>query len=369
MNGHPPLIRPMKAKTQVSKARPGAPGESWVTQIFYMLRISFDEVEGRLTEVLCGLGFGEERARRCARLFAETTCDGVYSHGVNRFARFVATVRNGSVDPGAEPRVVARFCAMERWDGRRGPGNLNAWAAMERAIGLSKEHGIGCVAMANTNHWMRGGTYGGQAAEAGVIGMCWTNTMPNVPPWGGVEPAIGNNPLVMAVPRAKGHVVLDMAMSQFSYGALDSYRRRGELLPVEGGFDAAGKLTRDPGAIERSQRLLPVGFWKGSGLAVMLDMVAAMTSLGNATHAIANEPLKETGLSQMFVAIDSRGLGDATRMEEIAGEVVESLHRTRPAVEGKTVRYPGENTARLRAENQRLGLPVEDAIWNEISGM
>ena len=257
-----------------------------------MLRIPFEDVESRLADVLRGLGFSDARAEVCARLFAETTCDGVYSHGVNRFARFVAMVRNGSVDPAAEPRVVARFGALERWDGQRGPGNLNARAAMERAIALSREHGIGCVAMANTNHWMRGGTYGWQAADAGVIGMCWTNTMPNVPPWGGVEPAIGNNPLVIAVPRAKGHVVLDMAMSQFSYGALESYRKRGELLPVDGGFDAEGKLTRDPGEIEKSQRLLPVGFWKGSGLAVVLDMVAAMTSLGNATHAIANDPLQ-----------------------------------------------------------------------------
>jgi 3-dehydro-L-gulonate 2-dehydrogenase len=334
-----------------------------------MHRIPFDEVESQLTRVLRGLGFGEERAGWCARLFTETTCDGVYSHGVNRFARLVAMVRNGSVDPAAEPRVVARFGAMERWDGQRGPGNLNAWAAMERAIALSCEHGIGCVAMGNTNHWMRGGTYGWQAAEAGVIGMCWTNTMPNVPPWGGVDPAIGNNPLVMAVPRAKGHVVLDMAVSQFSYGALESYRKRGELLPVDGGFDAEGKLTRDPAAIEQSQRLLPVGYWKGSGLAALLDLIAAMTSLGNATHAIANDPLRETGLSQMFVAIDPRGLGDAARMEQIADEVVESLHRSRPAEMGKAVRYPGENTVRQRKENRRLGLPVEPAVWNEILKM
>ncbi len=331
--------------------------------------IPFEDVESRLAEVLRGLGFSDDRAEVCARLFAETTCDGVYSHGVNRFARFVAMVRNGSVDPAAEPKVVARFGAMERWDGQRGPGNLNAHAAMERAIALSREHGIGCVAMANTNHWMRGGTYGWQAADAGVIGMCWTNTMPNVPPWGGVEPAIGNNPLVIAVPRAKGHVVLDMAMSQFSYGALESYRKRGEMLPVDGGFDAEGKLTRDPGAIEKSQRLLPVGFWKGSGLAVVLDMVAAMTSLGNATHAIANDPLKETGLSQMFVAIDPRALGDAARMEQIADEVVESLHRSRPVETGKMVRYPGEKTLRLREENRRLGLPVEEAVWEEILRM
>jgi len=163
--------------------------------------------------------------------------------------------------------------------------------------------------------------------------------------------------------------VLDMAMSQFSYGALESYRRRGELLPVEGGFDGEGKLTRDPGAIEQSQRLLPIGFWKGSGLAVTLDLVASMASLGNATHEIANDPLRETGLSQMFIAIDLRTAGDAARFEQIADEVVASLRRSRSSEEGKPVRYPGEITLRLREENRRLGLPIDEAVWAEIEKM
>ena len=334
-----------------------------------MIRVPFKEVQTRLAEVLRSFGFSDERARMSAQLFAETTRDGVYSHGVNRFSRFVAMVRNGSVDPAAEPRLLARFGAIERWDGQRGPGNLNAHAAMARAVSLSGEHGIGCVAMANTNHWMRGGTYGWQAADAGVIGICWTNTMPNLPAWGGTNPIIGNNPLVIAVPHADGHVVLDMAMSQFSYGALDSYRRRGELLPVKGGFDVDGKLTRDPEAIERSQRLLPIGFWKGSGLAVMLDLIAAMTSMGKATHQIANDSLRETGLSQVFIAIDPRTLGDRERINLIADEVINSLHMSQTADEHKPVRYPGENTIRLRDENRKLGLPIDDSVWAEISAM
>ena len=89
---------------------------------------------------------------------------------------------------------------------------------MERAIALGREHGMGCVALANTNHWMRGGTYGWQAVDAGAIGICWTNTMANLPAWGAAEPRVGNNPLVIAVPHARGPVVLDMAMSQFSSG-------------------------------------------------------------------------------------------------------------------------------------------------------
>lgn len=334
-----------------------------------MNRIPFDVVHETLAAALSKLGFVRARAQTCARLFAETTRDGVYTHGLNRFPRFVKTIQNGSVDPAGEAAVVARKGAIERWDGQKGPGNLNALAAMERTIALAREHGIGCVAMGNTNHWMRGGTYGWQVAEAGMIGICWTNTMPNLPPWGGVEPTIGNNPLVIAVPRTAGPVVLDMAMSQFSYGMLGSYRRHGELLPVDGGFDEEGNLTRDPAAIEKSLRPLPIGYWKGSGLAVVLDMAAAMMALGRATHQISTDPLLETGISQMFFALDPAAFGPAPHLDQIADEVVASLHNARPVAPETKVRYPGENTLRIREENIRLGLPVEPALWEKILAM
>jgi 3-dehydro-L-gulonate 2-dehydrogenase len=225
------------------------------------------------------------------------------------------------------------------------------------------------VSLGNTNHWMRGGTYGWQAAETGVIGICWTNTLPNLPPWGGAEPCLGNNPLVIAVPRKGGHVVLDMAMSQFSYGALESYRLRAEMLPVDGGFDAAGNLTRDPAAIEQSQRPLPIGYWKGSGLSLVLDMIAAMTSLGKATHQLPNDPLLEAGISQVFLAINPAALGDEEKLSQIADDVIASLHHSRPAEKGTKIRYPGEQTLRVRAENRKLGLPVEPAVWEQILKM
>jgi len=331
-----------------------------------MTRIPFAEVEQTLADVLRNLGFAAERALTCARLFAETTRDGVYTHGINRFPRFVGTIRNGCVDPTGEAEATARLGALERWDGHRGPGNLNALAAMGRAIELGREHGVGCATMGNTNHWMRGGTYGWQAAEAGMIGICWTNTMPNQPPWGGVEPVIGNNPLVIAVPRAAGPVVLDMAMSQFSYGALESYRKRGEMLPVDGGFDEQGNLTRDPAAIEGSRRLLPAGYWKGSGLAVVLDMIAAMMALGRATHQIAPDPLLETGVSQMFLTLNPAAFGPLSQAEKIADGVVESLHNSRPAAPNGKVRYPAEHSLRIREDNLRLGLPIEPKVWVEI---
>lgn len=334
-----------------------------------MNRIPFEEVQKTLTGVLVKLGMAPKRAAMCAHLFADTTRDGVYTHGINRFPRFVATIQNGSVNVTAMPRQVGGFGALERWDGMQGVGNLNALAAMERAIELGRAHGIGCVALGNTNHWMRAGTYGWQAAAAGMIGICWTNTMPNLPPWGGVDPIIGNNPMVFAVPRAEGPVVLDMAMSQFSYGTLESYRKRGEMLPVDGGFDDAGSLTRDPAAIEKSWRPLAIGYWKGSGLAVVLDMIASMMALGKSTHELPMDPLVEIGISQMFVTLNPAALGTQARAAEVADEIVDALHACTPTKAGSRVRYPGERTLRVRAENAELGLPVEPAVWDQILAM
>jgi LDH2 family malate/lactate/ureidoglycolate dehydrogenase len=192
---------------------------------------------------------------------------------------------------------------------------------------------------------MRGGTYGWQAADAGVIGICWTNTLPNLPAWGADTPRIGNNPLVMAVPRPEGHLVLDMAMSQFSYGALAAYRSRGESLPVPGGFDSAGAITSDPGAIEASRRPLPIGFWKGAGLSIMLDAIAASLAGGRASHQIPTT--HRTGNRRVAGVHRDRCVGGrkprrdgATRRRDrcrSAGEISGSAraHRATPAPAGR----------------------------------
>jgi 3-dehydro-L-gulonate 2-dehydrogenase len=332
-----------------------------------MPRVPFDELHDTLTRALISLDFTPQRAALCARLFAETTRDGVYTHGLNRFPRFVNTIRNGVVRVQEEPRLVTAFGALERWHGRRGPGNLNAYSSMARAIDIARTHGLGCVALAHTNHWMRAGTYGWQAAEAGMIGLCWTNTMPNLPPWGGRVRRLGNNPLVLAIPRPGGHIVLDMAMSQFSYGTLAAYRARGEVLPVDGGFDSEGRLTRDAAAIEASWRPLPIGYWKGSGLSMALDLMAALLSGGLATHQISDDPEQETSVSQVFLALHPAALGPAEELTRMADGVVESL-RGGDAQEGG-VRYPGERTLQLREENTRLGVPVDEDIWQRVRQM
>jgi 3-dehydro-L-gulonate 2-dehydrogenase len=335
-----------------------------------MLRIPYDDLYAALLRGTEHLGLTGDRAALCARLFADTTCDGVYTHGLDRFPRFAEMAANGCIDVHAEPTRVAGAAALERWEGNLGVGNLNAHVAMERAIALAREFGLGGVALANTNHWMRGGSYGWLAADAGVFAICWTNTLPNLPAWGGSSPTLGNNPLVLAVPRPGGaHVVLDMAMSQFSYGALSAYSARGAQLPVPGGYDLSGELTRDPAAIEASKRALAIGYWKGSGLSLVLDMLAAMLSGGRASHQIPQEPTRESGVSQIFLAIDPSSFAVRADLDRMADGILDSLRDATPIDPAKPVRYPGEQTLHLRQENLRLGVPVNPEVWAKLQAL
>jgi 3-dehydro-L-gulonate 2-dehydrogenase len=217
---------------------------------------------------------------------------------------------------------------------------------------------------------MRGGSYGWLAADAGVFAICWTNTLANLPPWGAASPALGNNPLVIAVPRPEGkHVVIDMAMSQFSYGALSAYSGRGQQLPVPGGYDNAGNLTTDAAAIEASKRALAIGYWKGSGLSLVLDMLAAMLSGGRAAHDIPQVPTQESGVSQIFLAIDPSNFAGREELDRIATGIVESLHDAVPVDPAKPARYPGEHALQVREENLRLGVPVDPANWEKLQAL
>lgn len=327
------------------------------------MRISFEEISATLSEILTRYGFTLEKSGLIADVFARSSLDGVYSHGLNRFPRFIENLKDKVVNPEAEPIREAYFGSLERWNGNLGAGILNALHSMKRASAIASESGIGCVSMANTNHWMRGGTYGWLAADMGYIGICWTNTSPNMVAWGSQNSLLGNNPLVIGIPRTEGHIVLDMALSQYSYGRIQNHARKNQDLPFPGGFDERGNLTTNPAAILNTEKTLPIGYWKGSALSFVLDLIAAMLSLGDPTIRIGKRKT-ECGLSQVFIAINIQWL-DPDYLKNLTDEVVKNLQIPNSSDDSGPF-YPGENTHRRRIENQRLGVPVEPEIWNAI---
>lgn len=332
-----------------------------------MALVHFDEMQKTVKQAFINAGLSESQADICAQIHTESSCDGIFSHGINRVARFVDYVKKGWINLDASPLKVSAMSSMEIYDGQRGIGIINALFAVERAMAIASEQGIGIVGLRNTTHWMRGGTYGWKAVEKGYAAMCWTNTESCMPAWGAKNTHLGNNPFVMAVPMKQGALVLDMAMSQYAYGKLQVTRLKGEKLPFPGGFDKDGNLTDEPGPIEESMRILPAGYWKGSGMAILLDAMATFLTGGASTREI--DKIQEgscTGASQVFMAFDPKHFGGRELTEKMAADIAGYVKSSEPAEGQRAVCYPGENTLRNRASFRANGIPVDDGVWAEI---
>jgi len=333
------------------------------------LSIPFSQIQAVLTNLFLRHGFAEKKAQILARVHSESTLDGVNSHGINRVPLFIEHVKKGVVKVDAEAEKAEVLGSIERWEGHQGPGIINALKCTNRAIELARLHGMGMVALRNTNHWMRGGTYGWQAADAACISICFTNTQANMPPWGGKESRIGNNPFIVSIPREGGqHVVLDMALSQFAFGKIHDYKLRGEKLPYPGGWDEENQLSRDPEKILANERGLPIGYWKGSALSMILDMLASLLSAGDPTRVIESREY-ETGISQVFLCIYPEIFGDRNLQDKLIGEIIDYTHEVEPMHPGDKTYYPGERSFFTRARNLEKGIPVSKEIWQKIMNL
>lgn len=329
------------------------------------IHIPYDELVSVLNKILLQHGFPQRQAQTCAEAFANNSVEGVHSHGVNRFQKFIEYVQAGYVKADSHAVVVHKAGCIEQWDGQSGPGPVNAFIAVDRAMELARQYGMGCVALSNTNHWLRGGTYGWKAAKAGFAYISWSNTISNMPPWGGVEKRLGNNPMIIAVPHEDEAMVLDMALSQYSFGVMDIVKQKNEQLPLPGGYDKDGNLTTDPGAIMESWRPLPIGYWKGAGLSLLLDVLATLLSGGLSTADISAQGA-ERRVSQVFITIDLSKLHNYSGMGASLKAIIEDYHSAKPEKENSQIRYPGENIAAIREEHIKKGVPVVKETWESV---
>ena len=327
--------------------------------------ISPQQMHERFVSILNRLNFTEEKANAIAEIFTANSVDGIYTHGVNRFPAFVQYVKLGHVRPDATPSLHHKFGAIEQWDGNQGPGTLNALHATETAMQIARQYGIGCVALANTNHWIRGGTYGWHAAKAGFVFIGITNTIGVMPAWGALDSRLGNNPFVMALPYEDEAIVLDMAMSQYSFGAMELAVYNNEKLAAPGGYNDKGDLTNDPAEILASRRALPIGYWKGAGMSLLLDILSTILSGGLAGHEITRAAV-ETNISQLFIAIDISKLSNYSLIAKTVESIIEDYRQSATTDPSKKITYPGERVLRNRKNNLANGIPVLKKIWDKI---
>ncbi len=297
----------------------------------------------------------------------EANLRGHDSHGVRRVAPYVQFVRDGHLDPAAEPVVGARHGAVVIVDGQRGFGQLAARLAVSELAGLAREHGVAAAVIRRSNHIGRLGEYVEALAEQGLISLAFCNSDPTVAPFGGRERRLGTNPLAWAAPRRPPAppIVMDWATSAIAEGKLAISQARGEPAPDGVMLDAAGEPSTDPAAFYDGGALLPFGAHKGSGLSVMIELVGgALSGMGVSSLAGHGE-----GNGTVLLALDVGAFMPREDFEGQAEAFCAELAGTAPAAGFDEVLVPGEIERRRRARRAREGVPIPAATWSELEAL
>ena len=331
-----------------------------------MIYVQYQEAVDQMTRGLERF-LNAQDARRFAEIFAGNSLDGVYSHGMNRYPRYLSDMQSGLCDAKVtQAERVSGLGGLEVWDAHFGVGPLIAQQMADRAIELARTHGIACVALRNNSHWLRAGRYGLMMADAGMMGLCMTNTCMNLVAYGAKEPSTGNNPITIAIPRRAGSLVMDMAVSQYAFGKLEIMAQEGGMLDTPCGYDTDGNLTNDPQKIVESGLMTPMALWKGSALSIMIDLMVSMLSLGRTSLAIGTPADGEKGMSQMFVCMNPAAVNDMDKAEAQMEKTIAFLNSLEPKDGVHGVHAPGENLEKTRARNRERGIPVTEDTWQKI---
>jgi LDH2 family malate/lactate/ureidoglycolate dehydrogenase len=285
---------------------------------------------------------------------------GHQSHGVLRAPWYVARLESGALRAETAPRLLVDAGAIAVIDGEDGIGQVLAARAMTEAIGRAQHHGIGAVAVRNSNHFGTAMYFTRIAANAGLIGFCTTNGSPAMAPWGGREKVVGNNPWSIAAPAGRRPpMVLDIANTSVARGKIYLARNRGQPIPLGWAIDAAGQPTTDPQAA-LAGNILPVGGHKGYAISVMMDVLSGVLAGSKFLTGVHGpyEPNRKSGCGHLFMALNTQAFRPQGEFEADVERMISELKSVRRAEGVEEVYYPGEIEARNDERNRRTGLSL-----------
>jgi LDH2 family malate/lactate/ureidoglycolate dehydrogenase len=329
-------------------------------------RFAAATTESFIHDVMVALGLPESDAGKVAQLMNEADLTGADAHGIFRLPQYVRRIRAGGVNTVPRISVEKTGAATALVDGDNGMGHLVVSCAAETAIALASDAGIGWVGVRRSNHAGTAGLYAAMPVAYGMIGFYAAVANANhMAVWGGSEPLLGTNPLGMGLPSEGGPVVLDMATSVVSYGTVKKYALTGQNMPEGWLIDTeTGLSMTDP---KRSSQglVLPIAGYKGSGLALMLGLLAGVLNgaafgrdvidfnynddgATNTGHFIAAIDIKRFTPLATFMAETDRHLAGLRASERL------------PGVEH--IRLPGDRRRECRIERLRHGIPLPGAV-------
>ena len=327
---------------------------------FHPTRVSAERLSEFAVAVLVALGVPEPDAGLVADSLVTADLWGHQSHGVLRLRWYVDRIRAGVMRAVTTPETVSDTGALAVVDGHDGVGQVLAAFAAREAAGRAREHGVGVVAVRNSNHFGTAAYFTRMAARDGCVAILTTNASPAMAPWGGRRKTVGTNPWSIAAPAGRHDVmVMDIANTAVARGKVYLASQRGEPIPIGWAIDADGSPTTDPSAAIGGM-ILPMAGHKGYAIALMMDVLSGVLT-GSAFGAEVGGPYqseRRSGCGHLFIALDVASFGDpdgfARQMEQLVAEV-----RSVPIARGfDEVLYPGELEVRAAREHLQAGLSL-----------
>ena len=312
-------------------------------------------------------GVGQARAETLANCLVEADLMGISSHGVIRIPVYVRRILEGLTEINAEIEPIREHPATALLDGKNVIGQVAGEQAMTLAIQKAAQCGVGCVGLRGTNHFGTCGHYAAMAAKQNMIGFTFVNTTPLVAVHGGTHKAVGNNPLAIAIPAGThDDLLLDMACS-VAQGKIEVLQKKGMEIPAGWAVDENGKPTTDAAKALRGV-LLPIAGPKGSGLAICIDVLCGIltgSGVGNEIHHL-NDPVPQD-LGALFLAIDISKFEDVAFFKQRVDKYIDYLKKT--AAQGETILMPGEIGARTMRERMQSGIPLPEAVVDDLNAL
>jgi LDH2 family malate/lactate/ureidoglycolate dehydrogenase len=281
---------------------------------------------------------------------------------------YVTQIEGGYIDVDADGEVISESGCCLVYDARLGFGQITARICSDHAARLARQHGIGMVVARDCNHFGAAGFWAGRISQNGFLGICMCDSSPQVPPWQGKQPRVGTNPLSVAVPHPNGRGwLLDMATAAVALGKLEQLRLKGESeVPYGWALDSDGSPTTD---IASARWLMPLGGYKGSGLAMMVEILTGVLAGGKffgPEVAGLRDRTRPMHANHTFIAIDIARFLPIEDFHARMEWLVEQVKSAAPARGYDEVLVAGDPELQAEEERTKAGIPIHEGIWRTV---
>jgi LDH2 family malate/lactate/ureidoglycolate dehydrogenase len=288
-----------------------------------------------------------------------------------RLGWYVARLRSGAMRAVTELETVVDGGAVAVLDGRDGVGQVVTDGACSEAVRRARDHGVGIVAVRNSNHFGTAAYWTRRIAAQGCVGILTTNGSPAMAPWGGRETTIGANPWSIATPGGShGPVVLDIANTGVARGKIYAALQKGEPIPLGWAIDADGAPTTDPRAAIDGM-LAPMAGHKGYGISFMMDVLSGvLTGSGYATGVVGPYvPDRPSGCGHLVMALRVDAVIDPAEFDRRIDDLIGLTKAVPLAPDTEEIFYPGEIEDRAEAMGRRDGVALPDKTVAELRAL